>query len=293
MSSSNPESGATYWRSLDELAQTPEIQAQIEQEFPGYDPKIILSLSRRRFVKLMAAALGLAGIGLSGCRRWPKEVLAPYVSRPDGHIPGVEEYYASIFELGGIAQGLLVETIDGRPIKVEGNPSHPWSATFKGKLGASNAYQQASVLELYDPSRSRQVLRTDLPASSSRNERFPGWEGFEKQALAALRQALKTKPASVAILSEPSDSPSLASLRDKLTKAHSGVKWYDYEPLNRDHEIEGTRRAFGQACVRVCIWIRRKPLFRWMPIFWLRFILPACVTPMTGSNSARVLIRAA
>lgn len=247
MSSSNPESGATYWRSLDELAQTPEIQAQIEQEFPGYDPKIILSLSRRRFVKLMAAALGLAGIGLSGCRRWPKEVLAPYVSRPDGHIPGVEEYYASIFELGGIAQGLLVETIDGRPIKVEGNPSHPWSATFKGKLGASNAYQQASVLELYDPSRSRQVLRTDLPASSSRNERFPGWEGFEKQALATLRQALKTKPASVAILSEPSDSPSLASLRDKLTKAHSGVKWYDYEPLNRDHEIEGTRRAFGQA----------------------------------------------
>src|SRR5690606_20612757 len=145
--------------------------------------------------------------------------------------PGVSEYYASIFELNGVAQGVLVETLDGRPIKIEGNPSHPWAATFNGKLGASNAYQQASVLELYDPSRSRQVLRLDLPADAPAQQRMPGWEGFEADALASIRQALQTNPASVAFLCEPSDSPSLAAMRDRLLQTHAGVKWYEYSAI--------------------------------------------------------------
>src|SRR5690606_24842967 len=101
----NHESNLTYWRSLEQLAESPQVQQQIAEEFPGYDPKHILSLSRRKFVKLMAASMALAGIGLSGCRRWPKEVLAPFASRPTDRVPGVEEFYATSFELGGVSTG--------------------------------------------------------------------------------------------------------------------------------------------------------------------------------------------
>ena len=59
--------GQQYWRSLDELAATPEFQEFIHREFPRQasewvDPNPI---SRRNFLKLMGASLALAG--LSGC----------------------------------------------------------------------------------------------------------------------------------------------------------------------------------------------------------------------------------
>ena len=69
-----------YWRSLEQLADGPEMRELIDKEFPGYDPENIQTSSRRSFLKIMSASLALAGVTLTGCRRWPKERLAPLVS---------------------------------------------------------------------------------------------------------------------------------------------------------------------------------------------------------------------
>src|SRR5205807_419913 len=114
--------------------------------------------SRRGFLGLMGASMALAGLTLGGCRRWPEERLAPYASNVRDRLPGVPEQYATAMELGGVAGGLLVTSFDGRPIKVEGNPTHPSSWTVKGKMGSADAFAQASVLDLYDPQRSRGVV---------------------------------------------------------------------------------------------------------------------------------------
>ena len=141
---------------MEQLSESPEVLERLVKEFPGYDPEQITSVSRRRFMKLMGASMALAGITLSGCRRWPKESLAPYSSNPRERTPGVPgNQYATVYDIGGVGHGLLVTSYDGRPIKVEGNPSHPFAQTFDGKLGAADAFAQASVLELYDPERSR------------------------------------------------------------------------------------------------------------------------------------------
>ena len=160
--------GRTYWRSLEQLADTPEFREMVEREFPPGATELFQT-SRRRFLKLMGASLGLAG--LAGCIRMPEEQLAPYAHRPENRMPGVPVSYATTFELGGVAQGLLVTSYDGRPIKIEGNPSHPLNR------GAADAIAQASVLQLYDPDRSRGVMKREGDATIA-----VGWDEFARWA---------------------------------------------------------------------------------------------------------------
>src|SRR6478736_7070923 len=126
--------GRTYWRSLEELADTPEFRDYVHREF----------------LKLMGASLALAGV--SACTRQPEEKIIPYVRQPEEIVPGRPLFYATAMPLGGFAMPLLAENHMGRPTKLEGNPEHPAS------LGATDIFSQASVLGLYDPDRSRTVL---------------------------------------------------------------------------------------------------------------------------------------
>ena len=142
----------TYWRSLEQLADTPEFRAELERQ-PALGADEALHASRRRFLQTMGASLGLAGLATTGCIRLPEEKLAPYAHRPENRTPGTPVSYATAMEIGGVAQGLLVTSFDGRPIKIEGNPSHPLNG------GAADFLAQASVLELYDPDRSRGVSK--------------------------------------------------------------------------------------------------------------------------------------
>src|SRR5947209_8853058 len=117
--------GKEYWRSLDELAQTAEFQELVEREFSGPVGGWTDPINRRQFLVLVAASLGLAG--LSGCAPAPAERIVPYVRTPEGIVPGRKQYYATAMPLAGDALGLLVESHEGRPTKVEGNPQHPGS----------------------------------------------------------------------------------------------------------------------------------------------------------------------
>ncbi len=194
--------GVEYWRSLEQLADTPEVRDVISKEFPGYDADSIASSSRRSFLKIMGASLALSGLTLSGCRRWPREQLAPYSSNPRNRIPGVPEQYATIWELGGVGQPLLVNSFDGRPIKVEGNPTHPLSWTVKDKIGSADAFAQASILEMYDPQRSRTVV-----IRSGNNAKESSWEAFAGAVEKQLAGCSGSGGEGFAILSEAMSGP--------------------------------------------------------------------------------------
>ena len=134
------------------MADTPEFRAGLERQ-PALGAEQALHASRRRFLQTMGASLSLAGLAGTGCIRLPEEKLAPYAHRPENRTPGNPVSYATALEIGGVAQGLLVTSFDGRPIKIEGNPGHPLNR------GAADMSPRQACWKLYDPDRSRPVFR--------------------------------------------------------------------------------------------------------------------------------------
>ncbi|HEY7545323.1 MAG TPA: TAT-variant-translocated molybdopterin oxidoreductase, partial [Blastocatellia bacterium] len=222
-------SGKEYWRSLEEMADTPAFQEYLHREFPASASEWTDPVGRRKFLKLMGASLALAG--LTACTRQPTEQIAPYVRQPEGLTPGQPLFFATAMTLGGAAIGLLAESHEGRPTKIEGNPDHPAS------LGAANPFAQAAILSLYDPDRSQTVtyIGEDRPYSS---------------LLGAIRRELDAQKtiqgARLRILTEHISSPTLAAQIKSLLTAYPSAKWHQYEPAARDNAREGSRLAFGQ-----------------------------------------------
>jgi molybdopterin-containing oxidoreductase family iron-sulfur binding subunit len=221
--------GPQYWRSLEELANTEEFQEVLKQEFPKHAAVWVDSVSRRRFLQLMGASLALGG--LSACTRQPTELIVPYTKPPESVLPGRPEYYATAVLLNGIATGVLVESHTGRPTKIEGNPQHPAS------LGGTDAFTQASILDLYDPDRAQIV---------SNAGRISTWDGFSAAIKPALDQQLLKQGAGLRILTETVTSPTLASQMEALLQAFPQARWHQYEPLGRDTVRQGARLAFGE-----------------------------------------------
>ena len=169
--------GRAYWRSLEELADTPEFREYVHREFPAQASEFNDPAGRRQFLKLMGASLALAGV--SACTRQPEEKIVPYVRQPEEIVPGRPLFFATAMPLGGFGIPLLAENHMGRPTKLEGNPEHPAS------LGATDIFGQASVLTLYDPDRSRTVVgRGEVQDVERRSSRA-------LQAAVTSRRALK------------------------------------------------------------------------------------------------------
>jgi len=127
MKKENLLSGKEYWRSLDQIADKPEFKKFLEREFPENASEINNPVSRRKFLTLMGASVAFAGF--ASCRK-PVEKIIPYVKGPESIIPGIPKYYATTMPFGLGAYGLLVESHEGRPTKIEGNEKHP---STKGK----------------------------------------------------------------------------------------------------------------------------------------------------------------
>ncbi|HDL01175.1 MAG TPA: hypothetical protein ENH23_02970, partial [candidate division Zixibacteria bacterium] len=139
-----------YFRSLEQLDGSKEYKEKAHREFPEGASEMNNDWSRRNFMGIMGASIALAG--LAGCRR-PKEKIVPYVKPPEDVIPGIAQQYATTMPFSTSSYGIVVESHEGRPTKIEGNKLHP------STLGSSNAMIQASMLGLYDPDRSKKVLR--------------------------------------------------------------------------------------------------------------------------------------
>jgi molybdopterin-containing oxidoreductase family iron-sulfur binding subunit len=221
--------GKQYWRSLEELAEDPRFEELLHNEFPRQAPsEWDEGVDRRDFLKLMAASLAFAG--LSGCGRTPEEHIVPYVKQPDGMILGKPQFYATVMPFGADAIGLLVESHEGRPTKIEGNPDHPSS------LGATNAFAQASVLNLYDPDRAQ---------TATKFGEIKTWAEFLDSAQAIAAAAKTADGAGFRILTGTVTSPTLAAQIQSLLALYPKAKWHQWEPAVSDGAREGSRLAFG------------------------------------------------
>ena len=218
--------GREFWRSLEELSRSDAFDEFFEQEFPQQALPLQKGVDRRNFMKLMGASVAMAG--LSACRQ-PDETIVPYVNQPENLIPGKPLYFASAMTLGGVATGVLVESHMHRPTKIEGNPEHPSS------LGASDSFMQASVLGLYDPDRSQVVRKLGDTAT---------WSEF-LGALQPVLTAAKTNGAGLRILTQTITSPTLGAQMQALLAQYPGMKWHQWEAVNRDNVRTGARMAFG------------------------------------------------
>jgi len=217
-----------YWRSLAQREDRPESRDFLEREFPVGASELPEGITRRGMMKLMGASLSLAG--LAGCRR-PVEEIVPFVTAPEQLVPGIPRSYATTMPFGRSAYGLVVESHEGRPTKLEGNPSHP------STLGASSARVQASVLGLYDPDRS-QTVRLNGEASS--------WDAF----VAAWQERSQTHAtdggAGLAVLTESFSSPTLARLASEFRAGYPQAIWATYEAVSDENRLAGVRSATGR-----------------------------------------------
>jgi len=230
MSNTNKPSaqGKAYWRSLDHLAETPEFKELAQREFPEGASELTNPVSRRKFLTLMGASMALAG--LTSCRR-PVEKIIPYVIKPEEIIPGKPQYYATNMPFGTEFFGLLVESHEGRPTKIEGNKNHPATG------GSSNVFMQAEMLNLYDPDRSQVVLR-DGKNSKWKNYRIAWKLEADKYA--------DNGGEGLAILSESFSSPSMMRLAKSFAEKYPKAQWVTYDSVSDENIYNGLNAATGK-----------------------------------------------
>lgn len=213
-----------------DVQDSPEFNEAIQRDFgtaaENFDGD---SVSRRRWLQIMGASLALGS--MSGCR-YQEEQIAPFAFRPVDRIPGVPQKYASMIELGGVAQPLVATSYDGRPIKLDGNKKHPLSK------GASSAFTQARMLEFYDPDR----LRTGSTLKTRENSRKTYWDDVSfDEVFGKLDFDDLSK---VAVLAPPSQSPSL--MRLKKSFVDKGGQWFHFDAITDDNARAGAKEAFGK-----------------------------------------------
>ena len=222
-------SGPQYWRSLEELAQTDGFFEMLHREFPRQASVWPEGASRRDFLKLMSASMALAG--LSACVKQPLEPIVPYVKQPHELVLGKPLFFASTMPFAGYALPVIVESHEGRPTKIEGNPEHPAS------LGGTDVFMQASILDMYDPDRAQNVTY----AGDIRS-----WNAFADAMRGPLNSQKAVQGAGLRILTRTVSSPTLASQMNQVMQAYPQAKWIQWDPVNRDNARAGAQMAFGQ-----------------------------------------------
>ena len=220
--------GPKYWRSLDDLAATPGFKAQLAREFPEGAAQFD-GVDRRHFMKIMAASFALGGVGLAGCRR-PEANILPFGKSVEGIIPGLPQYYATAMPLRKSAIPLLAETHQGRPTKLEGNP------TYAPHGGASSLLAQASVLDLYDPDRATAHTKGGAVLNAA----------AVNELLANVNKTYTAGGgAGLAFLAEESASPTRARLLKALRRKFPRAVWAEYEPVTDEPPLAAAQACFG------------------------------------------------
>src|SRR5438045_1316180 len=206
-----------FWRTLEELARTPEYHDRLHREFPELASEWADGPSRRNFLKLMSASIALAGAGagISGCGQQQDEQIVPYVTPPEQSLPGRAIYFASAMPFCGYGKGVLVESNMGRPTKIEGNPDHPAS------LGAADIWMQASILDLWDPNRAQTIRQAGQIST---------WGAFLSALNSELAAKQKINGAGLRMLTGAVTSPTLVDQINRLLKKFPAAKWHHYEP---------------------------------------------------------------
>jgi len=220
----------SLWRSIEERTGDPSVQPMVDREFSEGASILEDEVSRRTFLKMMGASLALAGV--AGCSpiRKPKQFIQPYAIAPDGLIPGEHIHYATAMSLGHHVMGVLLESHEGRPTKLEGNPLHPSS------VGGASVWHQASVLELYDPDRLQRPLRRHQVSTP---DLFSAWLGKR------LAEADQTQGKSVLILAESLASPTAHRLLSQFQVRFPQAMVVMSDPFGLDHQASALQSVTG------------------------------------------------
>ena len=214
----------TYWKSLSELAKNEEYKKFTEREFPENATELTDQVSRRSFLRVMGASIALAGF--ASCRK-PVQKILPYTRQPEDVVIGNPNFYATSMPFQDSVSGLLVTNHEGRPTKIEGNPDHPASG------GRTSIYQQAGILEMYDPDRSRSPRRN-------------GESVTRQDFITFASEHFSDRNQRVLFIDEYSSSPTYHRLRGDILNRFPNADWVSYEPFSEVHALEGTRMAFGR-----------------------------------------------
>jgi Fe-S-cluster-containing dehydrogenase component len=216
-----------WWRSLEQFSGACIPAREFEE---GDADSALAAFDRRTFLKLMGASLALAGA--TGCSKpQPLEKIVPYVSQPEGLLPGVPRFYASAIPIHGYARGVIVEQHEGRPTKIEGNPLHPSS------LGATDLFTQASILQLYDPDRAANVMNVDQTTT---------WSTFVTVLTAFIRNKGDARDLRLRILTGPMTSPTIAAQIAALQTLFPKLVWHQHDPVGHANTHAGIERLFGR-----------------------------------------------
>ncbi|MGH7564826.1 MAG: twin-arginine translocation signal domain-containing protein, partial [Gemmatimonadota bacterium] len=190
-------------------------------------------MERRDFLKLV----GITGAGaMTACdQKIGPQTLVPYLVPPDDVTPGVPTWYASTCRECPAGCGVHVKTVEGRVIKLEGNPESPVN---RGKLCARG---QTAHQNLYDPDRIKGPKRLA-------DGRYVdvGWD----DAVGTLAERLvegRSEPGSVVLLTGL-QTGTRARLYEEWARA-VGARWVVYEPFAHEAILEANRRVFGQAAI--------------------------------------------
>jgi MoCo/4Fe-4S cofactor protein with predicted Tat translocation signal len=217
------------WGSLAELANSPEFRKWPDSEFPLGAAEFVDPLARREFMRLMGASLALMAV--SGCNRPPQQKIVPYLEQPELLVSGRPLFFATAMPFNGPVTGILVQSDEGRPTKIEGNSSHPLS------LGATSIFEQAAILTLYDPDRSKTIIHQG---------QIETWESFLSAWLPEQDRQLSQGGRTLRFLIDSVTSPTLVWQVGQLQKRYPGAKWYQWEPISQATIIEGYRSILGR-----------------------------------------------
>ncbi len=225
-----PETGRKYWRSLEHLADQPQVKQWIEQEFPAGASLAPEGESRRDWMKIMSASFLLAGLGgmAAGCRR-PQEELLPFGKQPEDYLHGGWKFFASAHPNRDAATPILAKWQDGRPIKIEANPLVPGAA-------GTDAQVQAAILNLYDPDRAMRHTYNGNDVSVAKV--VDALNELSKQFAANSGEGLF-------ILAERSSSPTRARLQRMMGEKLGRSRWVTYEPVDLARNREAAALAYG------------------------------------------------
>jgi len=231
---SQTSSSPAYWTSAEDRARTGPVPGAAN-EFAGGTFEVgpeSSNVSRRGFIQVASLSTAMAAVGVA-CQKPPHKIV-PFVRRPEEVVPGNPLHFATAFALDGYASGLLVESHEGRPTKVEGNPAHPQT------LGATTAFEQSLTLSVYDDDRAKQLHMGERPLA---------WRTFLEEIAVRAGHLAQNRGAGLRFLTAPTTSPLLGDLRRRITERFPGAKFVSYASISDDGAVEGAKLAFGKPLV--------------------------------------------
>ncbi len=246
MDETNRSDGRRIWRSLERPYDSEDLPEDLRPEFPEGADTPPDGVTRRTMMGLMGASLAMAG--WTGCRR-PVEHIVPYADPPPEIVPGVPERYATTLPMGTSAGGVVVESHEGRPGKIEGNELHPVSR------GAASAWTQAEILRLYDPDRSRSVLHrtpTEGPGGDEGGQEISWveegatWDDFVTFWGGIAGSLDETGGEGLAVLLEPWSSPTVSRMVESVRGRFPDARIVAWSPWSEENVFTGLRRATGR-----------------------------------------------